>query len=297
VRGTALLVATVVALGIAATIDALRSGDGGEPPPVPTTSTSPQAALRRADVTGTLYFAVRNPCEVRGVRFPDLSDSVSFTSEFCRFDVNSAGAVVEGPRCPGEGVRVQRMGQRSRGFPGCAPAWRPNGDLTFVLDGDLVDEEKVLIEDVARFAQDALGRGSRLAVQQLAWLTDERVAVVVTTRNVVSAVIVVVENGRAVSEPIFAEADANVEVSADREEFFVGGDGFGVQVFNRRGAFVSGSRFNFVDVAAAAESPDGRFVALARPGNLCIYEEVDPPPRERFPVSCLPFDAVDLAWR
>jgi hypothetical protein len=299
VRGTALLVAAVVALGIAATVDALRSDDGREPPPGSATSSiSPQAELRRADVTGMLYFAVRNPCEVRGVRLPNLSDAVSFTSEFCRFDVNSAGAVVEGPPCPREGARVQRIGERTREFSGCAPTWKPNGDLTFVLDGDVVDaEENVLIEDVARFAQNALGRGSRLAVQQLAWLTGERVAVVVTTRAVVSAVVVVVEEGRLVSEPIFAETDANVEVSADGEEFFVKGDGVGVQVFNRRGAFVSGSRFNFVDVAAAAESPDGRLVALARPGNLCIYEESDPPPRERFPVTCFPFDAVDLAWR
>jgi hypothetical protein len=299
VRGTALLVAALVALGIAATVDALRGDDGGEPPPgSATSSTSPQAELRRADVTGMLYFAVRNPCEVRGVRLPDLSNAVSFTSEFCRFDVNSDRAVAEGPPCPGDGVRVQRIGEMSREFPGCAPAWRPNGDLTFVLGGDVVDDqEKVLIEGVARFAQNALGRGSRLAVQQLAWLTEERVAVVVTTRNVVSAAVVVVEDDRLVSEPIFAASDANVEVSADREEFLVEGDGVGVQVFNRRGAFVSGSRFNFVDVAAAAESPDGRFVALARPGNLCIYEEVDPPPRERFPVTCLPFDAVDLAWR
>lgn len=297
-RGTALLVAAVVALGIAATVDALRSEDGREPPPGSATSSiSPQAELRRADVTGTLYFAVGNPCEVRGVRFPALSDAVSFTSEFCRFDVNSAGSVVEGPRCPADGVRVQRIGEMSRVFPGCAPAWKPNGDLTFVLDGDVVDaEENVLIEDVARFAQAALGRGSRLAVQQLAWLTEERVAVVVATRNVVPAAIVVVEDGKPVSEPVFAESDANVEVSVDGEEFFVEGDGVGVQVFNRRGAFVSGSRFNFVDVAAVAESPDGRFVALARPGNLCIYEEIEPPPRERFPVTCLPFDAVDLAW-
>ena len=298
-RGTALLVAAVVALGIAAAVDALRRDDGREPPRgSATSSTSPQAELRRADVTGMLYFAVRNPCEVRGVRLPDLSNAVSFTSEFCRFDVNSAGAVVEGPPCPGDGVRVQRIGEKSREFPGCAPAWRPNGDLTFVLDGDVVDdEEEILIEDVARFARHALGRRSRLAVRQLVWLTEERVAVVVATRNVVPAAVMVVEDGKAVSEPIFVESDANVEVSVDGEELLMEGDGVGVQVFNRRGAFVSGSRFNFVDVAAAAESPDGRFVALARPGNLCIYEEIEPPPRERFPVTCLPFDVVDLAWR
>jgi hypothetical protein len=300
VRGTALLVAALIAVGIAATVDALRSDDDvGRERVRSAVTTSPAAELRRADVTGMLYFAVRsaNRCEVRGLRLPDLSDAVAFTSEFCRFDVNSAGAVVGGPSCPGGGVVVQEIDESPRGYPGCAPAWRPNGDLTFVLDGDVVNEEKVLIEDVARFAQDALGSGSRLAVQQVAWLTEERVAVVVTRRAVVPAVLVVVEDGKAVSEPIFAESDANIEVSADREEFFVGGDGFGVQVFNRRGAFVSGSRFNFVDVAAVAESRDGRFVALARPGNLCIYEQTDPPPRERFPVSCLPFDAVDLAWR
>jgi hypothetical protein len=298
VRGTALLVAALIAVGIAAAVDALRSDDDvGRERVRSAVTTSPAAELRRADVTGMLYFAVRsaNRCRLRALRLPDLRDAWSFTSEFCRFDVNSSGNVVVGPPCPGDGVRARAPDGSSGGYPGCAPAWKPNGDLTFVLDGDVVDEEKVLIENVARFAQDALGRGSRLAVQQVAWLTEERVALVVTTRAVVSAVVVVVEDGRAVSEPVFLERDATIEVSGDREEFFVGG-GFGVLVLNRHGAVVTGSRFGFSDVNAVAESPDGRFFALARPGNVCIYPEIEPPPREQFPVTCLPFDAVDLAW-
>jgi hypothetical protein len=301
VRGTALLIAAVVALGIAATVDALRSDEGKKPPAPATSSTSPAADLRRADASGVLYAAVRmgNRCRLRALRLPDLSTAASFTSEFCEFDVNAAGEVVVGPPCPGDGVRVQVIAGSSRAFPGCAPAWTPHGRLTFVLDGDVVSGDELVIRDATRFARKALGDESRLAVRQLAWLTEERVAVVVATRNLARAVIVVVEGDRAVSEPIRMEAEANVGVSNDSQEIFVGGGegGFGVQVFNRHGAFVSASRFDFADVAAVAESPDGRFFAVARPDNVCIYEEADPPPRERFPVTCLPSDAVDLAWR
>jgi hypothetical protein len=39
-----------------------------------------------------------------------------------------------------------------------------------------------------------------------------------------------------------------------------------------------------------------RWYALARPDNICIHERRNPPPREEFPLTCLPFDVVDLAW-
>jgi hypothetical protein len=299
-RSTWLLLAALIGLSVVAAVDALRGGDG-EPERVgAVATTSPAADLRRADVTGVLYFTSSsgNRCRLRALRLPDLRAAWSFTSEFCRFDVNSAGEVVVGPPCPGDGVRARATDGSSRGYPGCAPAWKPNGELTFVLDGDVqTPEGEVLAEHVARFARFALGEGSRLAVQQVAWLSDTRLAAVVAARAVASNVVVMVENGMPVSEPIFVDDGAMIQLGRNRQEIFVSGSDFGVQVLNRDGAFVSGSRFPFLDIAAVVESPDADWVALARPGNVCIYPEIEPPPRERFPVACLPFDAVDLAWR
>jgi hypothetical protein len=192
---------------------------------------------------------------------------------------------------------VGAVGGSSDRFRGCAPAWKPNGELTFVRDGDVVTPKgDVLVDDVARFAQNALDRGNRLAIRQLAWLSDTSLAALVYARPVDSGVVIVVEGDRAVSEPIFVDRQATIKVLRHSEEIFVGGD-FGGQVFDRHGNFVSASRFPFADIAAVAESPGGRWFAVARPGSVCIYEEIDPPPRERFPITCLEADAVDLAWR
>jgi hypothetical protein len=110
------------------------------------------------------------------------------------------------------------------------------------------------------------------------------------------SVVVVIEEGKAVSEPLFADRDAQIEISHATEEILVTFSGGGVEVFGPSGEFVSASRFPFGGISAVSYSPSGRFVALSRQGNLCIYEETDPPPRERFPLACLPFDVVDLAW-
>jgi hypothetical protein len=99
-----------------------------------------------------------------------------------------------------------------------------------------------------------------------------------------------------VSEPIFVGERSQFYVSQRSQEILIADRGFGVQVYGRDGRFVSANRFTFSDVGAVAESPEGRWVALARPGNICIYEDTEPPPRIRTPIGCLPFDAVDLAW-
>jgi hypothetical protein len=301
-RSTWLLLAALIGLGVVAALDALRGGDG-EPERVGgVATTSPAADLRRADVRGVLYFTIRseNGCRLRALALPSLQDAASFELEWCGFDVSPEGTVASGPPCGGRGGHVDVFGTPEdppATFAGCAPAWKPNGDLTFIRHGDVVTPTDVLVRDAARVARFALGEGSRLAVQQLAWLSDVRLAAVVSTRAVVSHVVVMVEDGRPVSEPIFTAAGATIHVSQNGREIFVGGGrDFGFQVFDRRGAFVSGSRFSFPDVAAVADSPDGRWIALARPNNVCIYPVIEPPAREQFPVTCLPFDAVDLAW-
>jgi hypothetical protein len=301
VRGNALLAAALIAVGIAATVDALRGG-GREPERGRgVATTSPAADLRRADVTGVLYLTTRreNGCRLRALALPSLQDAASFELEWCRFDVSPAGNVVAGPPCPGRTFEIRSVDELSSGFQGCAPAWKPNGDLTFLRDGDvLTPEGNVLVEDVAVFARSSFPDGSRLYVREMAWLTETRFVLVVRGTGVhpdLRDVVVLVEDGSRLSG---GELNASrVHVSRRAQQIFVAYPGSGLVVYDQRGTVRSPeSRFPFGDIAAAADSPDGRWIALARPGNVCIYEPMEPRPREEFPVACLPFDAVDLAW-
>jgi hypothetical protein len=306
-RTSAAIVAVVVLIAIAATIDALQDGgsfapapedtvtrEASGPPPPPA---APEENFRAAGVSGRLYFSVEvgGACFVRSLDLPDLEGAAEVAVEACGFDVSPQGAIVAGPPCPGRSFRVYPADGPSVEYDGCAPAWQPDGELTFVRDGDVVSLKGGLVRNPARFARNALGR-DRLLIRQVAWLTDTRLAVRVTTRGAGPSVVVVLSEGKAVPEPFFTDRDAQIEISHATEEILVTFGGGFVEVFSPTGALVSASRFPFGSIAAVAYSPDGHFVALARPDNLCIYEVRDPPPREWFPVACLPFDAVDLAW-
>ena len=295
----------VVAIAVVATVDALRGGGEPAPPetttlgavPSPPPARDPVESLRGAGVTGTLYFTLRTAegCVIDTLALPDLEDGGPSRLDGCRFDVSPEGHVVTGPACPGRAVDMYSAdGSRYR-YRGCAPAWRPDGTLTFVRRGDIVTSSETLVRNAARFARAALGRRSRPSVQELAWLTDVRLAVRVGSPGVRPDVVIVLERGLPVSEPFFIDRTAQLHISHATEEILVVTGG-GVQVFDPGGNFVSASRFQFGGIGAAAYSPDGRWVALARGANLCIYEETDPPPRERFPLACLPFAVVDLAW-
>jgi hypothetical protein len=303
VRWSILIVAALVAIGIAATVDVLRDGGSAAPPTEPTVTRetrqapSPEEALRAAGVSGQLYFTVyaRDGCAIYMVELPDMQDVEQIGLDRCSFDVSSQGDVVAGAPCPQRGVQVHFGDGSSSVFRGCAPAWRPDDALTLVRRGDVVTGKEILVEDVARFARNAIGRG-RLEVRQLAWLSDTRLAVLIGARAVDHAVVIVLEDDRVVSEPIFADRQDALDVLRHSQEVFVGGE-FGSQIFDSQGNFVSASRFPFPDLAAVAEFPGGRWFAVARPGSVCIYEETEPPPREYFPITCLDADAVDLAWR
>jgi hypothetical protein len=295
VRRSAPILAALVVIGIAATVDALRSdGDAPRERVRSAATTSPAAKLRLAGVTGELYFTVRTEagCRLRAVSLPTLQDAASFEVRWCRFDLSRDGNVLAGPPCPGRTFEVRSVDELSSSWAGCAPAWKPDGALTFVRNGDVVTPKEVLVRNVARFAENALGQSRRLVVRQLAWLSDTRLAVLISGRAADPGVVIVIEGGRVVFEPIFAGSRSTIDVLRYTEEIFIDG-----QIFDSRGNFVSASRFPFGDVAAVTDSPGRRWFAVARPGSVCIYEETDPPPRERFPITCLEADAVDLAWR
>lgn len=262
---------------------------------------SSAADLRRADVSGVLYLSVRRErgCRLRALRLPGLQDFASFEFEWCRFDVSSRGHVAAGPPCPRNRVDVRPVDALASSWSGCAPAWKPQGELTVVRDGDVrTPEGDVLVKDVALFARSSFPEGSRIYVRELAWLTDTRLALVVRGTRVhadLRDLVMLIEDTRRISSG--AINASRIHVSRRAQQIFVAHPGSGLVAYDRRGvALPPESRYPFADIAAAADSPDGRWLALARSGNVCIYEQTETPPRERLPVTCLPFDAVDLAW-
>jgi hypothetical protein len=303
-RPTWLLLAALIGLAFVAAVDALRNG-GGEATPEPATTRQVQAApspadeLRAAGVSGTVYFTLRidEGCELHALRLPSLQEAGSFVLDRCRFDVSSEGDIVSGDACPGHAVEV-RVGSSARRLTGCAPAWKPNGELTFVQDGDLrTAAGGILVADIGRFAPGWYSGSSRVVVRELAWLTNERLVASVRSLRGGGADALLVLEGAERLPGSDVHAGASLSVSWARKEIFVSYPGAGVAVHDEEGLFISQNRFSLPDVAAVADSPDGRWLALARPDNVCIYEQRVPPPREPFPVTCLPFDVIDLAWR
>jgi hypothetical protein len=321
IRATALLVAGVAVLALAATIDALR-GDGDEKDPErprpATTTTGPTATesaaqeLERAGVSGTLYLTIRSGpgCDYRATALPSLESAGSGFLQRCRFAVSPDGRrVAEVATCPDNRASLVRNllnPEVADAFRGCSAAWKPGGAFTYVSGGAVVVASidclgaagclRVVIP------RDAVARGVRrigpgldpASVAQIEWLTASRLAVVVRIDRDTES-IVLFERRRPIQtvDPT-VPPHSHLEVDADRKEIHVGGRGLGgFFTFNFNGGFVDGDRIPFGDAAAIAYSPDGRWLALARPGNVCIYPRVE----SDFPVGCIEGDAQDLAWR
>jgi len=61
-----------------------------------------------------------------------------------------------------------------------------------------------------------------------------------------------------------------------------------------RGRLGSPEAIQFASNARAiARSPTGDWIAVARPGQVCVFPVLG----QGFPIHCLRGDAVDVAWR
>jgi hypothetical protein len=214
--------AGVVALVVAvAAVDALRGGDGDEPPaasaPAPEVAAprSLAARLRAARASGLLLYT-DDRCALRVVSLPDLARVGRGQPEglACAFAVApegrriaTAGAVwtADGrrvARCRGGAVEVfvgVERGPPADRRPGCKPAWRPDGGLTLVRGGrvlvvppgcELAECERVVLDRVAleRAASrhptvpDVPGRLGGVSVVDMTWLGSARLVLLLELR-------------------------------------------------------------------------------------------------------------------
>jgi len=316
-RLTWLVVIGVAGVAFAAILDVV-DGDRTETDPIPTMRSArpveaPIAvAFRKAGVSGVLYITLPSGpgCDYRANALPSLELVGSGFLQRCRVAVSPDGRhVAEVATCPDNRASLVRNLQNPEvadAFRGCSAAWKPDGTFTYVVRGRIVRANveclgavgcvRVVIprSAVARGVQ-RLGAGLGLAsVAQIEWLTASRLAVVVRINRERESIVLFEQRRPLQTLDLSLPPHSHLEVVADREEIHVGGRGLGGFVtFNFNGGLVDGDRIPFGDAAAIAYSPDGRWLALARPGNVCIHPSGEPD----FPVGCIEGDAQDLAWR
>ena len=218
---TLVLVGTLAVIAAFAVADALRSW--AEPAAKPKlspelgTSDGPPALRNRsahareleaAHVTGDLFLADET-CRVWRLRFPELSWVTRTPTQLldCSFSLDPGGAVLPGTEvvsppgrmlsasCGGGSVVVSSIvvgREVGRLRNACAPAWKPDGTLTYVRGGEIwqsaphciqCSERAIgheVIQEVARKAGTPQRHFERPAASAVAWLGARRAVLVVT---------------------------------------------------------------------------------------------------------------------
>lgn len=315
---TLFAIGLVAAVGVAALVDGLRSGDPDAEPAsastpagtVPEGDLAPEAvALREAGATGTLLLQLAD-CRAELVELPDLART---PVDACGPLAQTGGVVTLDGRllnpadnlheawCEGDGVAVARDGQVVQ-LPGCHPAWRPDGLLSLVHEGelwgvnppDLRPRRLLSRADVRRaFTRaNALGPNERrtLQVVDAVWLGQSRLFAVFRRALEPRYVVAAVERKRLVRwQCCFAE-EAGLAASPGGGFVAVGTEG-GAFAFRRNGRFMPVDARRPAD--AIAWSPGDRFLAVAGLGDVVVLELRG---NGLAPLARLPIPALDLRW-
>lgn len=204
---TPLVVAGILLLGVLAAADALRgSGESkistrARPAAMSTRPLTLKETLAAQRVAGILVYSAAD-CRLHSLILPTLLDQVVRSDRggpvrFCRF--SDAGGrftgpgVVESPNggevasCNDGRIMVRDSNSRKalRSLAGCAPAWRPDGRLTFARGEQVFDEGRVIysraeLHRIARRHPNVAGLGQgvpfRVHVLALAWLDRKLLA-------------------------------------------------------------------------------------------------------------------------
>ena len=324
-RSTWLVVGVLAIIGLAAAVDSLRGSLSGDPSAAPATTLAtpareeaPPAEPAAGEFGGILYYTDAS-CELRAVRLPALEPEQAPNWDECRFILSPDGKRVSESasgwdphsdarrgrlfRSNGTSILVSTNGgPEAEPIRGTAPAWRPTGTLTYVA-GRAVREwptgRVVLSADDLAVAVRAhpdvpdSGRARAVAVGDLEWLDDARLAVVlsVPVERAVEYAVAVFE-GRRLAWVQFGGArtlfDLRVSVTG---RFLAVKDGLGVLLFDGRRGRLEVPTFA-EPVYGITWSPDEAWVAVAGGGRVFILR-----PGDETWTASLNLEARDLAWR
>jgi hypothetical protein len=324
-RATWFVVGAIVALGVAAVVDALPWPGGSEPaaqeaPLLPDVGT-PSARL---EAEGVLYYT-DTFCRLRGLELPSLDAVEAPEWENCGFSLgpDSAAVLPQGVTWePRGGKRVAGVsglvyvvsdaaGWEYR-FRGESPAFRPDGPLTFVRNGRVLELtgycrprrrvpwcERVLLTNNDLFGTLADGR-KEPAVKDIAWLTPTRMVAVLTFEQ---EDMIALYEGRELVElvPGVGGRFTSLSVSPGRHYIaahvarpsgfmFVDRDGRPFALMEvRRDSY---GRPPFTAGRAVTWSPDDSWTVVARSESVVFFQMGREQPR----VVTVGLAAHDLAW-
>ena len=179
-RATWVVVGIVAAIAVAAGVDALRGEPErvaqptgtSEPPTSSTTTAGPALPLPDGEPAGVLYYT-DGECRLKAVELPGPRPTDPPNWDECRFvlspdsrRVSGAGSAWDPHSDPLRGrlfqsdartITISTNGGPEDGFKGSAPAWRPDGTLTYTQGPSIREwpSRKVIV------SQDALANEVR----------------------------------------------------------------------------------------------------------------------------------------
>ena len=326
---TVLVVVVVAAISLAAGIDALRGESAPEPAAqneTPSASTTePEGPTNymplEDEIAGTLYYTDES-CELQAIELPSQTPVETPGWDECRFVLSPSEQRVSGAGSgwdPYSDPNVGRLYQSEQGriqvatnlgpdgepFRGEAPAWRPDGALTYFADGavrewpsgDVVLSQRDLVRALRTLPFDELAtRYDRFWVREAAWLDGRRLAAILSADGPEGRVdMLAIYDGRELDAFTFDGPGGFSELRASPGGRYAAARSTGGRdadfVIIESGREVSTPRI--VGYRALAWSPDERWVVIAAEGGVFVYRPGAPGP----PELELDLDAHDLAWR
>jgi hypothetical protein len=256
------------------------------------------AELREAGLRGVLTYSDED-CRLHALVLPDLAGHPAPSERRCRLGGVVRlrfGRPVGDPqrilvaRCRMGRVEVSELGGRLLGrAPGCFPAWRPDGTLTAVRDGELVTlfPSRVLLsrDDLARELE------GDFEIVEATWLSQTALAAVVRATRPSSApnMLAVFRGRRLVGRTVaFRTSMSGLQVSPGGN-FVAARSSQGAIVLDREGRRVPVP----AGVDALSWSPDGAWAAATREDEIVFF----PPGKPSAGGIGVPLAARDLVWR
>jgi hypothetical protein len=319
-RGTWLVGIAVAVIAVAAIVDALRADPqptaASQPAPTTSTPTEPRSGARPvADgvPAGVLYYTDRD-CTLKAARLPTLLGIGAPDWHACRFVLSPDAASVSGPPSGWDPVgdflfRVEKgwvvvtSGNEPYGkrVAGTAAAWRPNGTLTYVVDGTVREwpSGRVLLsqDDLAaavRAHPDVPDHGHVLptTIRELGWLDDEHAVVILegSISGPRQTLLGIFEGHRLVGMH-FEDGSWLSDLRVSPRGGFIGlrsGDAF--LLLNGRGDTLPAPLLT--GYWAVAWSADDRWIAAATRREIVFFRTGETSIERR-----LPLVARDLTWR
>ena len=313
----------VAAIAIAASFDALR-GEGepqpaaerGPPPPTTTPPDDPaEAPALAGQLSGTLYFTDET-CKLRAIALLEdgpAADPPNWNE--CRFVLSPDGRRVAGGGsgwAPRAGALAGRLFQSEDGtiqvssdegpegdaFAGTAPAWMPDGTLTYFADGAVREwpsGDVALSEyDMLQAAIEAVPLQSlpkAVSLRESAWLSDRRFVAIISL-GPGEDLLGIYDRNRLVGWRLSdAGGFSDLRVSP-RGTYLAAKDGPDeFVVLDAAGEPVD--TLGIVGYRSIAWSPDDQWIAVAADGGVFVFR-----PGVRGPPAIeLALDARDLDWR